>query len=172
MAAGGGGDADADEAADHQREHGELLGGEDAGGPGLTPTRRNSGPRSSRPMTSSSMMPAMNPKAATATQHSPRCQSSTMRRTPGGLGAGPPGGQSLWKALIQPSPTLLQRAGEFLSRRLQHLRTVLAMTRRAPGYAQYRGHVPSPRFRLRCSAGSPLAGEGRGEGQRNAPTSA
>ena len=35
MAAGGGGDADADEAADHQREHGELLRGEDAGGAGI-----------------------------------------------------------------------------------------------------------------------------------------
>jgi hypothetical protein len=52
--------------------------------PGSMPMKRRNGPRSSRPRTSRIRMPAMNPKQRTATQHSPRCQASTMRRAAGG----------------------------------------------------------------------------------------
>ena len=142
--------------------------------PGLRPTRRNSGPRSSRPMTSSSRMPAMNPKAATATQHSPRCQSSTSRRTcRRHLGAGPPGRQSLRQPRLQQGPAALHRLLQpcqtpgarpqllqpgrsvcrmFARAVLQALpalaaasaRSAEAMTRRAPAYAPVSPSCASP----------------------------
>ena len=86
--------------------------------PGSKPRKRSSGPKNSRPNTSSTRMVAMKPKAMTATQHSPLCQASISRRTFSGGTANPGSTFSGDVPLMRrpPVPSRQRRAGGALQK--------------------------------------------------------
>jgi hypothetical protein len=126
VAAGGGGDADAGEAADHQCEHGELLRGEDAGGAGLEADEAQDRPDElaaddveqqdcGDEAEGGNRDPALTPVPNLD-------QSAHSRRH---IGTRPPRRRLLRQPLADRCPALFQRAVEPLPRRLQHPRSVL-----------------------------------------------